>query len=229
VPADRAASRWHFAELAGSAGELHHRDTVNAPRTVTLCRVSRPALVLGSTQPDGDVDHVRATSAGLEVVRRRSGGGAVLVEPGALAWIEVYVSRDDPLWVPDVGRAFWWLGQAWSDALIALGVAGAKVHRGAAVATTWSARVCFAGTGAGEVTVRGRKVVGMSQRRTRGGALFQCAALVQWDARRLLEVLDLTEPERAEGAVALGAAAAGLGPAVGVDDIERSLVEHLPS
>ncbi|HEX6476246.1 MAG TPA: hypothetical protein VF005_03150, partial [Acidimicrobiales bacterium] len=91
------------------------------------------------------------------------------------------------------------------------------------------AKVCFAGTGAGEVTVRGRKIVGIAQRRTRAGALFQCAALVEWDARRLLEVLDLVEPERAEGVVALAAAAAGLGPAIRVDDIERALVSHLPS
>jgi lipoate-protein ligase A len=89
--------------------------------------------------------------------------------------------------------------------------------------------VCFAGTGAGEVTVRGRKVIGMSQRRTRAGALFQCAALIRWDAARLLEVLSLREAERAEGAVTLGAVATGLGPAQHVDDIERSLVEHLPS
>ena len=153
----------------------------------------------------------------------------MLVEPGALAWIEVYVSSDDRLWVPDVGRAFWWLGQAWADALTALGVAGADVHRGPPVTTAWSARVCFAGTGAGEVTVRGRKVIGMSQRRTRAGALFQCAALLRWDAARLLDVLSLPEAERAAGAVTLGAVAAGLGPALHVEDIERSLVEHLPS
>jgi lipoate-protein ligase A len=229
LPAGGATSQWSIVELAGSASELHHRDPVNAPRTVTLCRVSHPAVVLGSVQPDGDVDRGRAASFGLEIVRRRTGGGAVLVEPGALAWIEVYVSNDDRLWVPDVGRAFWWLGQAWADALEALGVGGASVHHGPPVTTAWSAKVCFAGTGAGEVTVRGRKVVGMAQRRTRAGALFQCAALLRWDAARLLDVLDLAEAERAEGAVTLGDAATGLGPARRVGDIERSLVEHLPS
>jgi lipoate-protein ligase A len=229
VPAGAATSPWTVVELTGSAGELHHRVPLSAPRTVTLCRVSRPALVLGSTQPDGDVDWARAASSGLDVARRRSGGGAVLVEPTTLAWIEVYVSSDDPLWVPDVGRAFWWLGQTWADSLTALGVVGADVHRGPPVTTAWSAKVCFAGTGAGEVTVGGRKVVGMAQRRTRAGALFQCAALLRWDAARLLEVLELPEAERAEGAMTLGTAAAGLGPERRVADIERSLVEHLPS
>jgi lipoate-protein ligase A len=216
------------AQLTGSAGQLHHRDTIETPRTVTLCRVSHAALVLGSTQPDVDVDRARVGSSGLEVTRRRSGGGAVLVEPDALAWVEVYVPRTDPLWVPDVGRAFWWLGQAWSDALGALGVMGAEVHRGPPITTAWSSRVCFAGLGTGEVTVRGRKVVGMAQRRTKAGALFQCAVLVRWDARRLLEVLALAEAERDEGAATLATAAAGLGPVLRVDDLEQSLLSHLP-
>lgn len=218
---------WSVARLAASAGELHHRNIVDTPRTVTLCRVRGSALVLGSTQPDGDVDRDAATSSGLEVTRRRTGGGAVVVEPGALAWVDVYVSRDDPLWVPDVGRAFWWLGEAWAGALAALGVNGAEVHRRRPITTVWSSKVCFAGVGAGEVTVRGRKVVGMAQRRTRAGAMFQCAALVQWDARRLLDVLALAESERDEGAAALAGTAAGVGPTAGVDDLEQALVSHL--
>jgi hypothetical protein len=50
------------------------------------------------------------------------------------------------------------------------------------VRTEWSDRVCFAGIGPGEVLdAAGRKVVGISQRRTRGSARFQCAALGRWD------------------------------------------------
>ena len=152
----------------------------------------------------------------------------MLVEPEALAWIEVCVSRQDAVWEPDVGRAFWWMGDAWVHALTALGAQAVDAHRGAPVTTEWSSKVCFAGVGPGEVTIRGRKVVGMAQRRTRAGALFQCAALVRWDARRLLEVLALTDAERDEAEVTLGESAAGLGPAVGVGDIEQSFVSHLP-
>lgn len=217
-----------MVERAGSASELHHQDTGAAERTVALCRVRDGALVLGSTQPDADVDGVAAATSGLEVTRRRSGGGAVLVEPDALAWIDVFVPRGDVVWEPDVGRAFWWVGQVWADVLGALGVAGAHVHRDRPVTNAWSPKVCFAGVGPGEVTVDGRKVVGMAQRRTRAGALFQCAALVRWDPRRLLDVLALTQPERQEGLTSLGAAAAGLGPAVGVAELEQSFVSRLP-
>lgn len=228
MPSGAATSRWSVVELVGSAEELHHRDLAEAGRTVTLCRVRRTALVLGSTQPEADVDEAAVVSSGLEVTRRRSGGGAVLVEPGALAWIDVSLPSDDPLWEPDVGRSFWWLGEVWAAALAALGVHGARVHKGPSVATAWSRKVCFAGVGPGEVTVGGRKVVGMSQRRRRAACVFQCATLVRWDARRLLDVLSVTEPERAEGLLSLGAAATGLGPALNVADIERSFVSRLP-
>ena len=37
----------------------------------------------------------------------------------------------------------------------------------------WSALVCFAGLGPGEVTLDGQKLVGLSQRRTRDGVRIQ--------------------------------------------------------
>jgi lipoate-protein ligase A len=77
----------------------------------------------------------------------------------------------------------------------------------------WSIRVCFAGTGPGEVTLDGRKVVGISQRRTRQGALFQCAVIVSWDPAGLLDVLALEADERDAGAADLADVALGVGPA----------------
>jgi hypothetical protein len=50
------------------------------------------------------------------------------------------------------------------------------------VRSEWSSRVCFAGTGAGEVLAGGRKVIGISQRRSRNGARFQCALYRHWRA-----------------------------------------------
>jgi len=70
----------------------------------------------------------------------------------------------------------------WADALAALGVNGGAVHRGAMVRTAWSGHVCFAGVGGGEVMRNGRKVVGISQRRSRNAARFQCALYHRWDA-----------------------------------------------
>jgi len=161
-----------------------------AARTVWFVAVDRPTLVLGSTQPDAVVDRGRAAAAGVEVVRRRTGGGAVLLRPEETVWADVLVPADDPRAEPDVGRAFDWIGRAWVRALAAVGVEGATVHEGPPrPATPWSDVVCFAGLGPGEVTVAGAKVVGMSQRRTRAGSLFQCGALVAWDPQALVDLL----------------------------------------
>jgi lipoate-protein ligase A len=148
----------------------------------------------------------------------------VLLRPGEVVWVDVLVPTGDPRWQADVGRAFGWLGRAWAVALGSLGVA-AEVHAGAPVAGRWSSLVCFAGLGPGEVSVGGRKVVGVSQRRTRSGALFQCAALVEWYPSPLLELLDLSDDDRLQAAADLASVAAGVD--VDAAALTRSLLEVL--
>ncbi len=184
------AGPWRVEAHRGSAAEFHARDIVPpAVRSLWWLEIDRPALVLGSTQPASVVDEGASAAAGVELVRRRSGGGAVLLVPGQFLWVDVIVPAGDALWDDDVGRAAWWLGDAWAAALAACGVAGAEAHRGGMVCTPWSRLICFAGLGPGEVHVGGRKVVGLSQRRTRGWARFQCAAYRRWDPEALVPLL----------------------------------------
>jgi lipoate-protein ligase A len=191
---------------------LEHRPWPEpAVRSVWFVEVDRPTLVLGSTQSDEVVDRRRAEAAGVDVVRRRSGGGAVLLRPGETVWADVLLPAGDPLAEADVGRAFGWVGEAWATALVRCGVAGTIVHRGRPRASAWSDLVCFAGLGLGEVTVGGAKVVGISQRRTRAGALFQCGALVAWEPDPLFDVLVLSDEDRSSAAVGLVHLAAGTG------------------
>jgi len=191
---------WAVERSVGSAADFHARAVpAGTGRQVWVLTVDRPALVLGSTQGAAVVDHEAVTVAGVEVVRRRSGGGAVLLEPGGTVWVDVVLPADDPLADEDVGRAFHWLGGAWAEGLAALGL-DARVHRGPLQTTAWSHLVCFGGLGPGEVTVDGAKAVGMSQRRTRASARFQCAVPLRWDADRLLRLLALTRSERTAAA-----------------------------
>lgn len=203
---------WPRAHQVGSAAAFHGRDLPDpVRRAVWWFEVAGPAVALGSTQRLDVVDAEAAAAAGVEVVRRRSGGGAVWLAPREVTWVDVLVPADDPRWQDDVGRAAHWLGAAWVEALAALGVAGAEVHTGGLVRTGWSDLVCFAGLGPGEVTLDGRKVVGLAQRRTRAGARFQCAVLHRWDPGPLLAVLALSAEERARAAVELADVAHGVG------------------
>lgn len=221
---------WQVEERCGTPGDLHAREAP-AGRTVTLCRATTAAVVLGSTQPESDVDGRRATEAGLAVVRRRSGGGAVLVEPRTLVWVDVGVERGDPLWRDDVSVSFLWLGEAWAGALAQLGVRGAVVHRGRLRVTPWSRALCFAGLGPGEVTVDGRKLVGVSQRRQRDRAWFATALYLRPTRVGLDEVVVGGGEAAADAGLTLRQLSTdltGVGVSRSETEVAAALVDHLP-
>jgi lipoate-protein ligase A len=223
---------WRVLRLEEPAGEFHARPLPEpVRREVWCCAATGPALVLGSAQRDTVVDRAACAAVGVDVVRRRSGGGAVLVEPALLLWVDVLLPAGDPLWGPDVGRAFLWLGDTWAAALADQGVTTA-VHRGALQRSRWSDLVCFAGLGPGELTdAAGAKVVGISQRRTRAGARFQCAVLLQpWDPRPLLALLALAPGEREAAIADLAPAPAGASGDGALDGaaLLAAFVAHLP-
>lgn len=189
-----SAGRFAVRRVSGDAGVVHAMEVPDDPGPqVWIIEAEAPAIVLGSSQAGSDIDPAGAERAGLAVVRRRSGGGAVLVDPATLVWLDVILPAADPLWDPDVGRSGWWLGDVWVDALAALGVR-AVVHRESLAADPLTRTVCFVGRAPGEVLIGDRKVVGVSQRRTRGWARFQCAALLRWDGDALLTAMRDLDP-----------------------------------
>jgi lipoate-protein ligase A len=227
-----AAHAWEIEWCRGRAQDLHRssaaliasmpagdgcvdaetRERADLRRQIRVLTAERPALVLGGSQPESDVDLQAAAEAGVDIVRRRSGGGAVLVEDGAVVWVDLIIPTSDRLWQADVGEATWWVGSTWRAALDAVGSGPAQVWRGAMQRTPWSDRVCFAGLGPGEVCVDARKVVGVSQRRTRAGSLFQTATLLEWHPTALLSLLRLDEAARRQAGADLASVATGVGP-----------------
>lgn len=214
---------WVVDHHRGPVGELHGLDVPDdgTPR-VWILEATGPAVVLGSTQRDDVVDGDGARDAGVAVVRRRSGGGAVWVAPGDPHWVDVTVPRDHPMWTDDVGRAFLPIGRAWQRALADLGFGDTRLHEGGLECGPLGGTVCFAGRGPGEVLVGDAKVVGISQRRTRAGARFQCAVPVHWDPTPLAALLaDRPDVD------ALAGVATGIGDLVGRDDLVSVLVNAL--
>ncbi len=176
-----------------SAAEFHARVVPDPPRReIWWHDVTAPALVLGSAQDETIVDRHASAAAGVDVVRRRSGGGAVLLVPGEVTWIDVVVPRDGPGWGSDVHTPMRWLGHHLAEALAPLLPPGAAidVNDGAFAATPWSSVVCFDGLGPGEVVLDGAKLVGISQRRTRDAARLQCCWYSTYDPARLVALLD---------------------------------------
>ncbi|HXB38179.1 MAG TPA: hypothetical protein VNU75_10760 [Acidimicrobiales bacterium] len=185
-------------------------------RVAVVREVAHPTLVLGSTQPADLVSPAALRDRSVELVRRRGGGGAVYLEPGSHLWIDAWIPRDDVLWAHDVSVAAEWVGQWWVEALVGVGVGiGGQgvlsVQTGRSVPGPLGDLVCFAGRGPGEVFVDDRKIVGVSQWRSREGALFSSCAYVEWDAEPLLDLLSFDDVTRSELAVGLRAVAVGVG------------------
>lgn len=155
----------------------------------------RGALVLGSSQSEDAANADALQKQGLDLVKRQSGGGAVLAVPESLVWIDVFIPRDDPLWEADVGKSALWLGKVWQATLAEFAIP-AEVHQAPYQPGNWGSLVCFAGKAPGEVFVEGKKSVGISQRRTRQGARFQTALARRWNITDLSPLLDLSPPTR---------------------------------
>lgn len=173
---------WRIEHWDGPAGEFHGLDP-EPVRAVRSVRVSRPVIVLGSTQPVGDIDASVAARLGIDVARRRSGGGAVYLHPDHSTWVDITIPRDDELWVDDVSSSMRWVGDAFASVLgPALATGAPAVHDGQFRAGDLARAYCFAGLAPGEVTVGGAKLVGVSQRRGRNGARMQCVVYHRIDA-----------------------------------------------
>lgn len=169
-------------------------------RAVWFIEPNDGAVVLGSAQRLASIDLGEVARRGLTVVRRRSGGGAVVIEPGTSSWFDVWLPADDHLFERDVSLSAHWLGEVVVGALDLLGVAAQRVTsdevESVAERSRWAPVVCFAGASGGEVLLDGRKAVGISQRRNRAGARFQVLVLHLFDPEATASLFTLDPADR---------------------------------
>jgi len=181
---------WGRHEWTGTAADFHAME-LPAERAMWWCQVEVPTLILGSTQSADDVDQNIAVECGVSITRRRSGGGAVFVHPSDSVWIDITISRDDPLWKDDVSESMLWLGECFVEALSPW--VRAEVYRDSFSTGVDGRVVCFASSSPGEVFVGANKLVGISQRRGREGARFQCVLYRHWRPGEWSSILTRTD------------------------------------
>jgi hypothetical protein len=135
-------------------------------------------------------------------------------------WIDVTIPRNDLLWTDDVSSSMLWLGDIFVRALSPW--VEATCFTGAFVAGEYGRDVCFASHSPGEVFVGENKLVGISQRRTRDGARFQCVLYRQWNSGDWLACL--TSPHAADGVRQLQIASID----IAASDIVDAVFDQLP-
>ncbi len=168
----------------------------------------RPATVsLGYAQPlEETIDRARCDALGLGLVRRPTGGSAILHElpEGEVTYSVVARGGDFP-GADDVLETYRVIGQGLRAGLGRLGVAAELVplvrgRRDPAVLPAF----CFRRAGAYELAVEGRKLVGSAQRRQRGAFLQHGSVVLDADAARIRAVFP-REPEPTAGMTTLAA------------------------
>jgi lipoate---protein ligase len=181
-------------EIAWSVAALS--SPLAAP-AVRIWRYGRPAVVLGPAQRPDEGMKDRALAAGVELVQRPAGGGAVLAGPWLLG-ASILLPPGHRRVPASIPASYGWLGTLFVDWLAGIGIdasaAPAPVRAEATLA--WS---CFAGLSHGEVVVRGsKKIVGLAQARRRNGTLFSTGVLLARSPWPVLCAVLGRPPEQAE-------------------------------
>jgi lipoate-protein ligase A len=168
------------------------RQAGTSPPTLRFFAWAPPTVSLGYGQPlDRHVDAEACRRLGVGVVRRPTGGSAIYHDgPERELTYSVAATAEDLGVSTDLLDTYRWIGRALVRGLRALGAAAEMVPTGRGLGR--DPAFCFARTGAYEIEIGGKKVVGSAQRRQGTGFLQHGAVLLGVDEVRLRALFPTT-------------------------------------
>lgn len=191
-----------------------------SPPTLRFYRWQPPAISLGRHQPLADINQAAAAERGYEIVRRSTGGRAIL-HTDELTY-SVAAPNTEPRVQGGVMDAYLRLSNALLRGLQILGLhadkAGGDVRTGKDVSAA-----CFEVPSAYEITAHGRKLLGSAQSRRASYVLQHGSLPLIGDITRLIDVLALTKEEAAPLRTQLHDHAGTLAAALGVDENDHAV------
>jgi lipoate-protein ligase A len=166
---------------------LEHAGRGESPPTLRLYAWEPPCLSLGHAQPFADVDLPGLEGNGWELVRRATGGRAIL-HTDELTY-SVTGSGDDPALAGGVLESYHRLAEALLCALKELGLPVEVQERAHETAAHNVNPVCFEVPSTFEITAGGKKLIGSAQARRKEGVLQHGSLPLHGDLRRICEAL----------------------------------------
>jgi lipoate-protein ligase A len=158
----------------------------DAPPTVRLFRWEPACLSLGYAQPTSDADQGRLDSHGWHLVRRMSGGRAIL-HTDELTY-SVALPMDHALVAGTIPESYRRLSMALLEALHEIGL-DAHADKRPGLASAPVGPVCFEVPSDYEITADGKKLIGSAQVRKHNGALQHGSIPLCGDVSRICEGL----------------------------------------
>ena len=154
--------------------------------TLRLYAWTPPCLSLGHAQPFSDVDLTRLGARGWDMVRRPTGGRAIL-HTDELTY-SVTAAPDEPLMAGSVLESYNRVAAALLEAVRLLGLKAEIKDTGYAERDAINP-VCFEVQSSSEVTANGKKLIGSAQARRKEGILQHGSLPLTGDLSRITEAL----------------------------------------
>jgi lipoyl(octanoyl) transferase len=192
TPAARGA--WN---MAVDEAILEHAGRGESRPTLRLYAWDPACLSLGHAQSFADVDLARLRGRGWEVVRRATGGRAIL-HTDELTY-SVTGSAEEPALAGGVLESYNRLAQALLLAVKNLGLP-VEIKEEKARENTASNPVCFEVPSTYEITVGGKKLIGSAQARKKEGVLQHGSLPLTGDLTRICQALVLERESARQGA-----------------------------
>ncbi|MBI3957496.1 MAG: lipoate--protein ligase family protein [Chloroflexi bacterium] len=184
-----------------------------APPTLRFYRWQPATVSLGRHQSVADVDAEKIAERGYDLVRRTTGGRAIL-HTDELTYC-VAAPADEPRMAGGVMDAYLLMSNGLLAGLEGLGLAAQKAAGDVRAGPDVSA-ACFEVPSAYEITASGRKLMGSAQSRRKGYVLQHGSLPLVGDITRLVDVLALPAEEAVALRSHLAARACTLAQALGV-------------
>jgi lipoyl(octanoyl) transferase len=178
-----------FTNMAVDEALLEILATKSGPTIVRFYSWLPPALSLGYAQPtEREIDPRQCASLGIDVVRRPTGGRAVLHDHEVT--YSVVISGDDPHVSSGVLAAYLTISQAMIRGLAYLGITAEllPLRRGVQLPSDKASLVCFATPSSYEVAVGGRKIIGSAQRRAHDVIMQHGSIPLSWNLEKMRAV-----------------------------------------
>jgi len=184
--------------MAADEAILEHIGRGESRPSLRLYAWDPPCLSIGQAQPLDDVDLTRLRERGWEVVRRLTGGRAIL-HTDELTY-SVTGSAEETVLSGGVLKSYNLLARALLYALRSMGMPVEMKEHVTAKPSQTTNPVCFEVPSSYEITVHGKKLIGSAQARRREGILQHGSLPLGGDLTRICQSLTFQDESARENA-----------------------------